>query len=137
MKTIELPAIMENLDESLDFLVYGLEKAGIDKKASYQLRLACEEVIVNVIHYAYPNHQGNVRISYELAKDGRDIVIMVSDSGYPFNPLEKAEPDISLPMEERQIGGLGIFMVRNIMDNVEYKREDGRNILILRKTLKS
>jgi len=135
MNTIELPAIMENLDVSIDFLINGIEKAGIDKKTIYQLRLACEEVIVNVINYAYPNHQGNVTISYELSEDKCDLVILISDSGVPFNPLEKAEPDINLPIEERQIGGLGIFMVRNIMDTVEYIRQDGSNILTLTKAL--
>jgi len=135
MITIELPAVMENLDDCLDFLVKGIKQAGIDKKTVFQLRLACEEVIVNVIHYAYPNQQGKVRISYELAEDASNLVILVSDSGVPFNPLEKSEPDISLPIEERQIGGLGIFMVRKVMDSVEYTREDGRNILTLRKVL--
>jgi anti-sigma regulatory factor (Ser/Thr protein kinase) len=136
MNTIEFPAAMENLDECVEFIINGTSKAGVDKKTLFQLRLACEEVVVNVINYAYPESQGNVRISYELNEETGELVIVISDSGIAFDPLSKDDPDLSLPMEERQIGGLGIFMVRTVMDTVEYSFEDGRNILTMRKNIK-
>lgn len=135
MKTLELPAIMENLDIGLNFILDGLKHAEIDKKTLFQLRLACEEVVVNVINYAYPDSQGSVTISYDFIPERGQLDIIISDSGIPFNPLEKEDPDISIPMEDRKIGGLGIFMVRSVMDSLEYSREDGKNILIMRKSL--
>jgi len=134
MNTIELPAIMDNLEKGIDFILAGIDDAGIDKKMLFQLRLACEEVIVNIINYAYPDSKGSMEISYDI--NDNELVIVISDSGVPFNPIKKEEPDLNIPLEERKIGGLGIFLVRNIMDQVEYQRDNGRNILTMRKTLK-
>jgi anti-sigma regulatory factor (Ser/Thr protein kinase) len=136
MNNIELPATMENLDVCLAFILDGLKQAGIDKKILYQLRLACEEVVVNVINYAYPDDGGSMKVSYNFQHETGELEVIISDSGIPFNPLERDDPDISIPMEDRQIGGLGIFMVRTVMDSLEYAREDGRNILTMRKSLK-
>lgn len=136
MNTIELTAVMENLDDGLDFVVNGIEAAGVEKKIAGKIRLACEEVLVNVIHYAYPTDiQGTLTVSYELTNEGKDLIIKVMDKGVPFNPLEKEDPDVDLPLEERQIGGLGIFMVRNIMDDLTYTRENEMNILTMRKSV--
>jgi len=134
MNTIELPAIMDNLEEGIDFILAGIEQAGVDQKMLFQLRLACEEVIVNVINYAYPDSKGSMQISYDISDN--ELEVVVSDSGVHFNPINKEDPDLSIPLEDRKIGGLGIFLVRNIMDQVEYSREDGRNILTMRKVLK-
>jgi anti-sigma regulatory factor (Ser/Thr protein kinase) len=136
MKTLELPATMENLDIGLNFILDELKQAEIDKKTLFQLRLACEEVVVNVINYAYPDSQGSVTISYDFMHETGELDIIISDSGIPFDPLKKEDPDISIPMEDRKIGGLGIFMVRSVMDSLEYSRDNGRNILIMRKSLK-
>lgn len=135
MNSIELAATIENLDQSLDFVVDGIVSAGVDKKMAGKIRLACEEVFVNVIHYAYPEKQGNMLVSYDLSGDGKELLIRVEDKGIPFNPLEKEDPDVELPLEERQIGGLGIFMVRNIMDELSYAREEDTNILVMRKSM--
>ena len=125
---------MDNLEKGIDFILAGIDDAGIDKKMLFQLRLACEEVIVNIINYAYPDSKGSMEISYDI--NDNELVIVISDSGVPFNPIKKEEPDLNIPLEERKIGGLGIFLVRNIMDQVEYQRDNGRNILTMRKTLK-
>lgn len=133
MDTIERPALMENLEEVLDFIALGLKSKIDDKKLLYQIRLVCEEIIVNVINYAYPGSEGNVRVSYNIPDDSRELEIVIYDSGVPFDPLAKEDPDINLPLNERKIGGLGIYMVRQYMDDVSYKRENGMNILTLKK----
>lgn len=136
MNTIELTAVIENLDTGLDFVLNGIEAAGVDRKTAWKIRLACEEVLVNVIHYAYPiNQHGNFTIFYELTNDKQDLILKIMDKGVPFNPLEKEDPDVDLPLEDRQIGGLGIFMVRNIMEELTYTREDETNILTMKKSL--
>lgn len=96
-----------------------------------ELRIACEEIFVNVISYAYPDKESEVIIGIEISGD--EIVISVMDKGIPFNPLEKEPPDITTSIEEREIGGLGIFIVKNIMDNIAYRRENQQNILTMRK----
>jgi anti-sigma regulatory factor (Ser/Thr protein kinase) len=134
MKTLELPALMDNLDEFLDFVITGIHQAISDKKNLFQIRLVCEEIIVNVIHYAYPDGEGNVAVSYDISPDQGLLTITIADRGVPFNPLEKDDPDISLPLDERPIGGLGIFMVKSIMDEVRYQRENDMNTLTLTKS---
>ena len=106
------------------------EKQGFDQKTIHQIHLACEEALVNVIHYAYPDGYGNIEITYDLNEE-KGFVIEIIDRGIPFNPLSLPEPDIGASIEDRTIGGLGIYMMRNIMDEVTYKREQGRNILTL------
>jgi serine/threonine-protein kinase RsbW len=84
MDTIERPALMENLEEVLDFVAQGLKSKIDDKKLLYQIRLVCEEIIVNVINYAYPGSTGNVRVSYNIPDDLRELTIVVCDSGIQF-----------------------------------------------------
>ena len=98
-----------------------------------QINVVTEEVFTNISHYAYNENIGKMRLSVEY-KDG-DIILKFIDYGIPFNPLLKKDPDISLSANERQIGGLGIFMVKKIMDEAKYKYENGQNILILRKSI--
>ena len=96
------------------------------------INLALEEAVSNVMLYAYPQDKGGtVLIEAERTADGIEFVI--SDSGIPFDPTERKEADITLSAEEREIGGLGIHLVRQIMDSIEYERKDGRNILTLKK----
>jgi anti-sigma regulatory factor (Ser/Thr protein kinase) len=92
-----------------------------------------EEAYVNVASYAYTPGTGPVTLKVE--KSASEIRITFLDSGVPFNPLEKEDPDVSLPASERQIGGLGIFMVKKSMDNVQYAYLDGKNILTLTKKI--
>ena len=99
------------------------------------MRLASEEALVNVINYAYSGGQGNVLVSCGEAGAG-GIKIELSDAGVPFDPLSRPEPDTTLPMEQRKIGGLGILMIRKSMDEVAYRRENGRNILTMVKFAK-
>ena len=100
----------------------------------FAVRLSVEEVAENIVQYAYDDGQGYVVISTE--RIGDRLVITMKDGGVAFNPLEKEDPDINLSAEERQIGGLGIFLCKQMMDNVEYEYADGCNILRMEKTIK-
>lgn len=100
----------------------------------FTLRLVLEELVVNVVNYAYgEGGDGPLDITVENRDDA--IVITLTDQGVPFNPLEQEAPDTDLPPEDRPIGGLGIFIVREMMDNVTYRYEAGRNILTVGKGL--
>ena len=106
------------------------EAAGIDMATAMKLNLAIEEAVVNVMNYAYP--QGTIGdINIEVQVDNNQLEFIISDSGTPFDPTTKAEVDTTLSAEERPIGGLGIHLVRNIMDSINYERVNGKNILAL------
>lgn len=108
--------------------------AGLDMATTMKLNLAVEEAVVNVMNYAYP--QGTVGdINIEAKGDDNQLEFIISDSGTPFDPTAKADANTSLTAEERPIGGLGIHLVRQIMDEVMYERKDNKNILTLRKKL--
>ena len=111
------------------------EENGIDMMESMNINLSVEEAVVNVMKYAYQKGTtGEVRIN-ATAADGL-LTIAITDDGAPFDPSQKEDPDVSLPVEERPIGGLGIFLVRQLMDSVAYQRADGKNILTLTKIIK-
>jgi len=110
------------------------EATGIDLSLVVSLNLALEEAVTNVISYAYPEGQeGTVDIDVRATKEQLEFVI--SDSGIPFDPTTKEDADITLGVEERPIGGLGIFLVRQLMDTILYEYKDKKNILTLRKQL--
>ena len=96
-----------------------------------KLKLACEEIVVNVTSYAYPEGSDGFLDVY-IRKDDR-IVIRFEDGGVPFNPLEHEDPDTTQPWDERPIGGLGIFLVRSMMDDVRYTYENQKNVLTIEK----
>lgn len=125
-------AKMENLEAMIDFIIDFARDEGISRDKLNHIRLAVEEVLVNVINYAYKDESGIVEIVCAPAEK-KGVVIDIIDLGFAFNPLEKEEPDTTLSMEERDIGGLGIFLTKRVMDEVSYERKDGRNILRLKK----
>ena len=121
----QVPRLAEFIDEVC-------ETAGLDMATTMKLNLAIEEAVVNVMNYAYP--QGTVGdIDIEAQADDSQLEFIISDCGTPFDPTAQQEADITLSAEERPIGGLGIHLVRQIMDTVSYERTDGKNILTLRK----
>ena len=122
-------AELEQLDDVLAFLEDALEQLECPMKCSMQIPLAIEEAFVNVANYAYPQAKGEAELSVE--GDGTSVKIVLTDSGIPFDPLAKEDPDITLSADKRKIGGLGIFMVKKIMDKVAYAYTDGRNILTM------
>ena len=101
--------------------------------ADYLANLAIEELVTNCIKYAYDDGNEHI-IEIELKLSAGELVVTVKDDGHPFNPLESAEPDTSLPVEDRQIGGLGIHLLRKMSDRMEYARVESKNQLTLRKS---
>lgn len=135
-RSITLPNDVEAVPRLHDFIDHIAVDAGLDEPLVMNLNLAVEEAVVNVMTYAYPSGtKGTVNIV--SSTDGDWLQFVISDSGQPFDPTAQAEADTTLSAEERPIGGLGIFLIRQIMDAVSYMRVDGRNILTLRKNMKN
>ena len=134
-KEINVEATMDNLDTVLGFIEENLELADCPMKIAMKIAVCVEELFVNVVNYAYEGFVGKCKITFDaLDDDENKVVISISDQGKEFNPLEKADPDTTLDADEREIGGLGIFMVKNIMDHISYERSGGNNIIIMEKS---
>jgi anti-sigma regulatory factor (Ser/Thr protein kinase) len=132
MKSISLQAKIENLEEVIDFITTELKATECSMKLQNQIILATEEVFTNIAHYAYTPNIGNVEIRITTSDE---VIIEFEDTGKPYNPLENIDPDVSLGPEKRDVGGLGIFLVKKTMDSVEYKHYDNKNLLVIRKKL--
>lgn len=135
MKELRIDATLENLEVVTNFINEQLEAYGCPMKAQMQIDVAVEEVYTNIVNYAYDADVGDAVVSLEMKKNPDVVVITFIDSGKPYNPLMKENPDITLSAEERQIGGLGIFMVKKLMDELIYKYDDKKNILEIRKNI--
>ena len=107
----------------------------MQERIKKQLMISCDEIFTNIASYAYPDGNGSVAVAIEFVPETQCIRIIFSDSGTAFNPLEISEPDTKVALSERKIGGLGMFMVKKMMDSVEYCRQSGKNILTLTKCL--
>lgn len=136
LESLVLEAKDENMEKVNEF-VHRMLPPDAEKGAACKIDLAVEEIFVNIAHYAYKNSVGSAEICCGISSetDGRTLTLIFKDSGVPFNPLEQKDPDITLPAEEREIGGLGIFLTKKFMDSVDYIRDDCRNILTLRKKI--
>lgn len=135
MNEITVPAILENVDKIQAFVESELENNGCPMKVIIQISIAVEEIYVNIARYAYTPEIGNATVRCEVEREPLQITIQILDSGKPFNPLEKEDADTTLSAEERDIGGLGILMVKKSMDQVEYEYKNGKNILTIHKKL--
>lgn len=133
-KEIKIQATDENLDLVLDTLEEFLGP-DCDMTVKYEILISIEELFVNVAHYAYGGEVGEAILILEMLEEGKRIRMVLKDQGIPFNPLEKEDPNINLSAEDRKIGGLGIFMVKDYMDHLEYRYEDSYNIMIIEKNL--
>lgn len=131
--SIELKATRDNFNLFIGFLKSFMSNNGISSGDEGKVLLASEEIIVNIIDYAYP--VGNGTISININKTENAIRATFSDSGKPFNPLTAPETDINLPLEERGIGGYGILMVKKFMDSVHYEYKNGKNCLTIIKNI--
>ena len=121
----------DTLNDALAFVEEELEKLDCPMKINMMIAVSVEEVFVNIAHYAYGGETGRMHLAVMPEEGG--VAIRFRDSGMPFDPLMRDDPDITLSAEERQIGGLGIYMVKKSMDDVIYSREDGENILTIKK----
>ena len=135
MTTQTFPAKTEVLPDILGFVEETLEGYGCPMKIQMAVCVAIEEVFVNIAHYAYGDSEGDMRLGIGFDKDTNAITFRMADRGIPFDPLKKPDPDITLSAEDREIGGLGIFITKKTMDSVSYAYENSENILTMIKKI--
>ncbi len=135
MEKLKIEAKVENLDKVTEFVDGLLEAYDCPMKTMMRIDVAVEEIFVNVAHYAYTPDTGDVEICVDVSGEPPCAAITFTDSGVPYDPLAKEDPDVSLSLDQRQVGGLGIFMVKKSMDDMRYEYRDGQNVLTLVKNL--
>ena len=130
---MKLPAKIDAIESVTSALVDYLNEQGVDHSHVFKVQLALEEILANIASYAYAPSDGDMEIEYNIEE--QMLVMTISDEGKPFNPLERDDPDITLSVDERPIGGLGLFIVKNTMDDVQYFRQDNKNVLVIKKKI--
>lgn len=135
MNEMTIAAKVENIPAVTAFVDERLEALDCPLKAQTQIDIAIDELFGNIAHYAYQPGVGPATVRVEVVQDPLSVVITFIDHGVPYDPLSKADPDVTLSAEEREIGGLGIYMVKKTMDAISYEYKDGKNILTLQKRL--
>ena len=135
MKELTIAATVENIETVTDFVNEQLEALDCPMKAQMQIDIAIDELFSNIARYAYAPNVGEATVRVEVTEDPLAVVITFIDNGVPYDPLAKADPNTTLSAEEREIGGLGIFMVKKTMDEIAYEYKDGQNILAIKKNL--
>ena len=137
MKEIEVAATIDNLAKVFEFLDDSFNGLDVKPQTKRQIKLCVEEIYTNIANYAYNPEIGPAKLTFAVddeAKPAR-IIITFSDRGKPYDPLKRDDPDMELSLEETPIGGLGIYLVKETMDKVDYKLKDGKNVLIMEKEL--
>ena len=135
MKELTIEAKTSNIEAVTDFVNEQLEALDCPMKAQMQIDIAIDELFSNIAHYAYNPEIGKATVRVEVTEDPLAVVITFIDNGVPYDPLAKEDPDTTLSAEEREIGGLGIYMVKKSMDDITYEYKDGQNILKIKKNL--
>jgi anti-sigma regulatory factor (Ser/Thr protein kinase) len=135
MKELTVVATVENIETVTDFVNEQLEALDCPMKAQMQIDIAIDELFGNIAHYAYNPEVGSATVRVEVIEDPLAVTITFIDNGVPYDPLAKADPDTTLSAEERDIGGLGIYMVKKSMDDITYEYKNGQNFLKIKKNL--
>ena len=135
LKSITVEANIQNVDKVTEFVNTVLEENDCPLKIQMQLDVAIDEIFGNIAYYAYGDGSGNATIQIEMEQDPSMATLTFIDHGIPYNPLANKDPDITLDIEDREIGGLGIFLVKKTMDELSYKYVEEKNILTLKKKL--
>lgn len=135
MQEMTIPATVENIEKVTDFVNVQLDNIDCPTKAQMQIDIAIDELFGNIAHYAYNPETGPATVRVEVTEKPISVVITFIDHGVPYDPLKKEDPDITKSAEDREIGGLGIFMVKKTMDEITYEYKDGQNILRIRKDI--
>lgn len=135
MKELTIEAKVENIETVTNFVNEQLELIGCPLKAQMQIDIAIDELFGNIAHYAYNPEIGQATVRIEVTENPLSVVITFIDNGLPYDPLKNKDPDITLSAKDRQIGGLGIYMVKKSMDDITYEYKDGQNILRIKKNL--
>ena len=135
MKELTIAATVENIEVVTDFVNQQLELLKCPMKAQMQIDIAIDELFSNIAHYSYNPEIGQATVRVEVVENPLAVTITFIDNGVPYDPLSKEDPDLTLSAEERQIGGLGIYMVKKSMDEITYEYKDGQNILSIKKCI--
>lgn len=128
---VKLPAHMDSLQTFIDFIGNSAKELGIEDTLIQKLKLVAEELLVNVVHYAYAESgkDGDIELQCGMA-DAELFCMRIADKGKPFNPFSAPEPDLTRGIEDRPVGGLGVFLVRELADRLDYWRKDGANVVL-------
>ena len=135
MKELTIEAKTSNIESVTDFVNEQLEALDCPMKAQMQIDIAIDELFGNIAHYAYNPEIGQATVRVEVIEDPLAVTITFIDNGVPYDPLAKEDPDTTLSIEDREIGGLGIYMVKKSMDDIAYEYKNGQNILTIKKNL--
>ena len=135
MKELTIEATPENIDTVIEFVDEQLEEYGCGMKEQMAIDVAVDELFANIAQYAYSPETGYATVLVDVIKDPLSVEITFIDNGIPYDPLAKSDPDTSLSVEDREIGGMGIFIVKKSMDLVNYEYKDVKNILTIKKTI--
>ena len=130
MDTLRLPAIMENVEVFRSFVIEWMENFHSRRENIHLVELGLEELLTNVVKYAYPLGQGDMEVECCVVEKGM-FCLSIKDWGLPFNPLLQEDPDLSEDLSHRKVGGLGIYLVRKMFDRVSYEHKDGGNVITL------
>ncbi|MDY0091073.1 MAG: ATP-binding protein [Candidatus Vecturithrix sp.] len=125
---ITIPAELQELNQVLNVVGTFARQLGATEEKLGQIELILEELLVNIVNYAYPHGTGTIEIRYRYSQNTQ-LRLEIIDQGIPFDPLAIPDVDTQMPLEDRPIGGLGIFLIRNIANNLDYRRQNGKNIL--------
>ena len=135
MKELNIAATVENIETVTDFVNEQLEAIDCPMKAQVQIDVAIDELFGNIAHYAYNPEVGPATVRVEVEENPMAVKISFIDNGVPYDPLTQKDPDTTLSAEDREIGGLGIYMVKKTMDHISYEYKDGQNILKIKKNI--
>ena len=138
MRSAAVEASMEHLNRVMSVTEEILEQAGCGEDDRRLIGISVEELFTNIASYAYGESKGKVWLTWDIRRAGEDrkeAVIRFQDEGFPYDPFEREDPDLNLPVEKRPVGGLGIFMVKQFMDDIGYEYKEGRNVTVIRKTI--
>ncbi len=135
MKELTIAATVENIEIVTDFVNEQLEALDCPMRAQMQIDIAIDELFGNIAHYAYNPEVGSATVRVEVVQEPLAVIITFMDKGVPYDPLTAADPDVTQSAEERQIGGLGIYMVKKSMDEIHYEYKNGMNILSIKKKI--
>lgn len=133
MKELTIQATVESIEAVTDFVNEQLEAADCPMKALMKIDIAIDEIFSNIAYYAYNGEEGEATVRVEFAENPQGVAITFIDKGVPYDPLAKDDPDMTLSIDDREIGGLGIYMVKKSMDEVSYEYKDGQNVLTIKK----
>ena len=134
-KEMTIEATLENIPLVTDFVNEELEEFGCPMRARFQIDVAIDELLGNIARYAYDPETGPATVRVEVEEEPLSVVITFIDHGKPYDPLAKEDPDTTLSVEDRDIGGLGIFVVKKTMDDISYEYKNGQNILRIKKNI--